>query len=366
MKKLLTLALVLASANAFASRAGNTALGNSVHIADAYSPEVIAASSEYFSIETGKTAVTQAAGQNALNAEGHLVKSVGPGFLSLGIGHLDSTIFATRSVAAAGVTTMKPQQNPLEISYGMKMDNMNVGAGLIYSNYETKEGTLKDKESSMGLKLGVSTDLFYGRLKVIFADNYKDSTTAGSEVEYKGKTAFVVSGGMNFGSTSVHAQISQTGGKITSAGTDVANGDKTEISLKAVETIKNDGNDFFYGAGLTTSSSKETVGDTKETTLNLPLIIGLEASATSWLKLRASVTQDVLLSNTKKDDATTPANNVETNPGLNTTHFAAGAGIAYNKIVIDATLANDTTTDTSKQKINLDNLLGTVGVSYKF
>jgi hypothetical protein len=354
MKNLLTIAIVLASVNVFATRASNTALGNSAHLTDRYSPEVIAADGEMFVLESGTTTTTTANAVLNKNAEGQLVKAVGPGFLSLGLGHLDPSILTLRNGVIANVPTIVNQQNPLEVAYGLKMDGMNIGGGLIYSNYNDKFNDVK--ESSMGLKFGLSTDLFYARAKVILADKYDTAALA-----YKGKPTFDLTGGMNFGSTSVHAMISSYGAKVTPVGgADTVDTEVMGIGVKAVDTIKSEGNDFFYGIGLTSVTAKEKVGDTKSSELNMPLIIGLEANALSWLKLRASVTQDVLLSNEKSENAT--ATTSETNPGLNTTQFAAGAGIVYNKITVDGTLM----TDATQQKLNSNDLLGTVGLTYKF
>lgn len=354
MKNLLTIAVVLASVNVFASRAAITALGNSAHLPDRYSPEVIAADGEMFVLETGTTTTTTANALLNKNAEGQLVKSVGPGFLSLGLGHLDPNVLMIRNSIITAVPTIVNQQNPLEVAYGLKMDGMNIGGGLIYSNYDDKFASVK--ESSMGLKFGMSTDLFYARAKVMLADKYDTAA-----LSYKGKPTFDLTGGMNFGSTSIHANILSGGAKVTPVGgADTVDADRMMISVKAVDTIKSEGNDFFYGVGLTTTTTKEKVADKKSSTLNLPLIIGLEANALTWLKVRASVTQDVLLSDEKTETGATT--NSEVVPGLNTTKFAAGAGIVYNKITVDGTLM----TDATQQKLNANDLLGTVGLTYRF
>ncbi len=365
MKNILTIAIVLASVNVFASRASTNALGNSAHITDQYSPEVIAVDGQSLVIETGTTSSTlvTADAANPKYAEGQLTKTVGPGNLSLTLGHQDLTVWTNRN--AVGIAAVLTQQNPLELTYGMKMDDMAFGAGLIYSNYDRKETlpTKAQKESSVGLKFGVATSVFYGRAKIILVDKYVDDATA---IDYKAKTTFDLTGGMNFGSTSVHGQIAIGGAKVTTSGNDFKDTEGMTISVKVVDTIKSEGNDFFYGAGLVSNSLKEKKVDTKTTTLNLPLIIGLEATATSWLKLRASVTQDVLLSNEKTTDATTPANDTEANPGLNTTKFAAGAGLTYNKLMVDGSLTAASTVDPSVQSINANNLLGSVSLTYKF
>ena len=362
MKNLLTIAIVLSSVSAFATRARVTALGNSPHLTDVASstPDQLLGLGDSLTIESGSTTLAPSTANASKNAEGTLYKSMGDGRLGVVLGHQDALVYGLRTQAAAAITSIKGQQNPLEVSYAMKLSDMNFGAGIIYSNYEDKVAS--EKESTMGVRVGVSNSMFYGNVKLIAADKY-ETVVASVKKEYKGKMGFNLNGGMNFGETlSAHANITSTGVKVASAGADVGDYDAMTISVKLIEAIKKDGNHFFYGAGLSTSSSKEKLADSKSSTLNLPLIIGLEATATSWLTLRASVSQDVLLSNEKTEDATTPANDSETNPGLNSTKYAAGASLVFNKVSIDGTLTNGA----GNQTVNGTDLLGTVGLTYNF
>lgn len=346
MKHLITIAIVLSTATAFASsRARTTALGNSVHIADFYSPENLLSQGELLRIETGKTTPTTAVD----GAEGTLHKSLGDGKLALSLGHLEGSIYNNR--AASGIAGIVPQQNALNVSYGWKMADMTIGAGLLYSNYDNKVSTAK--ESSMGIKAGVLTSAFYARGTIILTDKYE----LGADT-YKGASGFDITGGMNFGDLSVHANVMSSGYKVE--GTGPKDVEMMNMSVKLVETIKKDGNEFFYGVGLATTSEKDKTADVKTTTMNLPLIIGLEAAANSWLTLRASVSQDVLISDSKT--TATAGTTAETTPGLNTTTFAAGAGIAFNKIVLDGSIMNGGT----QQEINANNLLAQVGLTYNF
>lgn len=359
MKNLLTIAIVLSSVSAFATRARVTALGNSPHLIDVAqsSPDQVFGLGDSLTIESGLTAVaTPAAANTNKNAEGTLYKSLGGGKLGLVLGHQDTLVYGLRTAASAapGLAAIKGQQNPLEVSYSMALADMVGSVGLIYSNFDDKVAS--EKESTMGVRVGVSNSMFYGNLKLIAADKYETPA-----VEYKGKMGIDLKGGMNFGETlSAHANIVSTGAKTSQAGTDTADVEQMLISVKVVDAVKKDGNNFFYGAGLSTVNTKEKLGDTKSSTLNLPLIIGLEATATSWLTLRASVTQDVLLSNEKTETAGTASS--ETNPGLNTTKYAAGASLAFNKVSIDGTLTNGA----GNQAINGTDLLGTVGLTYNF
>ena len=89
--------------------------------------------------------------------------------------------------------------------------------------------------------------------------------------------------------------------------------------------------------------------------------MGLEVDASSWLVLRGSLTQRlVLLDNTKVEAASVVA--VETSPGANSTVAALGAGLKFNKLTFDGTLSAGGSTQT----VNTSDLLGQVGVTYMF
>ena len=368
MKNLLALAIVLSSVSAFATRARVTALGNSPHLIDVAlsSPDQVFGLGDSLTVESGATTTTLTAlpattptrlSTNTANAEGTLYKSMGAGKLGLALGHQDTLVNTMRRSAVTAIPAIKAQQNPLEVSYSMNIADLVGSAGIIYSNYDKKSPAPTEKESTMGVRLGVSNSMFYGNVKLLVADKYETPT-----VEYKGKMGIDLKGGMNFGETlSAHANIVSFGYKTSAAGTDTSDVEGMLISVKLVDAVKKDGNNFFYGVGLSTVSTKQKIGaENKGSTLNLPLIIGLEATANSWLTLRASVQQDVLLSNEKTEVAGTASS--ETNPGLNTTTYAAGASFAFNKISIDGTLTNGA----GNQTINGTDLLGMVGLTYNF
>jgi hypothetical protein len=352
MKNLLTIAIVLCTVNAFATRSRDASLGGSIHLEDFYSPENLFTTGDILRIESGITNVTTVTGVNS-GSEGTLRKSVGEGKIGLSLGHAESTIFANR--AASGVATIVPQQNELNLSYGFKLADLTLGAGLLYSNYENKIST--EKESSSGVKLGVMNSAFYTNATIVTGDSYEKGASI-----YKGTTGFNLTGGYNLtNSMSVHANIVSSGYKVNDGALkDVSS---TNVAVKFVETIQKDGNDFFYGAGLSTTSLAEKKADTKDTTMNLPVIIGLEANASSWLKLRASVAQDVLISDSK---TTAPAGTTaEKSPGKNTTAFAAGAGLTFNKVVIDGSIMTGVA-NAGSQNINSGDLLANVGLTYNF
>ncbi|MCM2354673.1 MAG: hypothetical protein NDI63_13730 [Pseudobdellovibrio sp.] len=367
MKSLLTLAIVLASTSAFATRARVTALGNAAHLVDdstTYSkPATIFSLSDSLTIESGKTDLVPGTdASTALGAEALMIRSAGDAKWALSLGHDDERTFAQRAEADAnnaGIAIIG-QQNPLEVSYGMKNGDMAWAGTLVYSNFNNK--VTEVKESTMGLKFGAATSTWDATVDLGLADKWE----AGGAVndEFKGKSNVAVRGGFWVASDMyAYADVAMGGYEVTDAGAVVSEVKTTDITVGAVNTMKSEGNEFFWGAGLASSQSKDSKATgaaiEKASSLMLPLIIGVEANAASWLTLRGSVTQNVLIQNEKEE--TTTATTTETSPGTNSTTFAAGAGLKLGKLALDGSiLANNT------QTVNSANLLGTVGLTYAF
>ena len=364
MKSLLTLAIVLASTSAFATRARVTALGNAPHLVDASTvymkPADIFAVSDSLTIESGKTNIVPNGGAgNDLNqgSEALMIRSAGDAKWALSLGHDDSRSFSQRAQADADVAGIAiiGQQNPLELSYGMKTGDMSWAGTLVYSNFNDKKNEVK--ENTMGLKFGAATSSWDATIDLGLADKWEDSV---NNDEFKGKSNVAVRGGMWVSSDLyAYGEVSMGGYEATDAGTVSSEVKSQDIEIGAINTVKNDGNEFFWGAGLASSTSKDDKADSKTTELALPFIIGVEANAASWLTLRGSVAQNVLIQNEKTETAGTT--NSETSPGENSTTFAAGAGLKLGKLALDGSiLANNT------QTVNSANLLGTVGLTYAF
>ncbi len=368
MKLLLTLAIVLASTSAFATRARVTALGNAAHLTDAstvYSkPADMFAVSDSLTIESGKTDLVPGTDvSTSLGAEALMIRSTGDAKWALSLGHDDARSYAQRSDANATVGAIIGQQNPLEVTYGMKTGDMAWAGTLVYSNFNNKVAEVK--ESTTGLKFGAATSTWDATVDLGLTDKWEASAT---NDEFKGKSNIAVRGGMWISSDMyAYADVAMGGFETTVTGTVASEIKTTDIVVGAINTMKNDGNEFFWGAGLASSQSKDSKGiETKETSLSLPFIIGVEANAASWLTLRGSVAQKVLIQNEKEENNTATPIVSEASPGANSTTFAAGAGLKLGKLALDGSLLAVTGSNPSGQEVNADDLLGTVGLTYAF
>ena len=368
MKNLIIIAVALASVNAFASRARMTSLGNSPHLIDTQTifsnpADMYYVGGDFVAIESGGTTGAGLNTPNA-NAEGQVVRTFGDAKMGLALGHQskNASSWATGLRGFAGVPALTltgnaNQQNPVEISYGMKMGDMAVSGTLVYSNYSDKKND--EKESSAGLRGGMRMGPLDAKVAIGLGSVVETPTS-----KYKGTGAFSIGAGYVM-DTMYFSGLAEMGAakRENGSGAEVSNVTTQLIEVGMVNSHKKDGNEFFYGVKLSSATSKDAATptpDLKLTTLSLPITLGLEVDALSWLTLRGSVTQSVLISSSKLDlGATTPT---EYAPGPNTTVAALGAGLKFNnKLTLDGTLSTGST-----QTVNTTNLLAQAGLTYLF
>ena len=381
MKNLLTLAIILTSATAFATRSRMMSLGNSPHLVDVNTsygnPADLMSYKDSLTLETGKTNLAFP-GDTSTNAgaEGLLIRSMSDAKMGLSLGHDNSTVFAQRMMMvtnAGNNTGVLTQQNPFGLFYAAKAGDMAWGASLEYSNHDNKTTATPAKESSMGLNLGARTSMWNAAVNVVLSNTWENGTAATVKNEFKGNSSFAISGGYFLSNDLyLYGNVTSGGFKSTittaSVAADGVNYEQMDYKLGVVSTVKQDANEFFYGVALASTSIKQkttaiATAAEKTTTMTLPLIIGLEADAASWLTLRGSVTQTVLINDSKTaPDAGGPAS-PDFSPGTNNTTFAAGAGLKLNAVTLDGTILTN-----GSQNLNAGagNLFTQVGLTYNF
>jgi hypothetical protein len=174
-------------------------------------------------------------------------------------------------------------------------------------------------------------------------DTAKTTLTSGDNATYAGTntslfgiyTMDTMTFGLNYGMTST--KIDKT---VSTAKSNVADSSASTIILSALNEVKKEGVDFFYGANYVMYDRKDkgTTSTTTTTISMLPVIIGVEADAASWLVLRGSVTQNVLLGQETTKTTASVSDSID-----HDTKVAAGMGIKFNKSVLDMTLSAATT-----------------------
>ncbi len=373
MKNLLiTLALVVGAVPAMASKARVSALGAPVGITDTNdvfaNPSKMVTQGDFvvfeLATETYPKAIsvaTTADASNAVRAEGGFTKSHGDAKYGFYMGKQSDWVVQPRIVSTAVLGSANiylPPENNIHLFYGSKMNDLAWGAGLEYSNSDKK--TLKQKQSSMGLSAGVSAKNWNLGLVLGLTNTFKNDTTAGSEIDFKGKSAYSLSGTYTVDSMVYSAGTLSYGGKETIGSTETHDITITQTYVGAENSYKVDGGLFLVGAKYQMDMNKNVrptaLGDVKTETTTLPVYAAIEADAASWLVLRGSVTQNVLLGSSKSNGG--DANTIDNN-----TSVGAGAGLKFGKLMIDGKIAAAASTTGA---LNASSLLTNTSLTYSF
>lgn len=350
-------AVALVATSAFASKSRLGALQSSPHLLDTrdvfVEPDQAMVHGEFASMELSANAAGNNDGKP--NAEGGFVRKMGDN-AALGAWIGNKSNLATTSLSTVGAAPTL--QNPLNVYYASKMGDMTWGLGLNYSAAEDKAN--KSKASSMGLNASVNSAAGW---EASLALGLTGESTSLDTTKYEQKSPMSLKGGYYMDTMYLYGKYSMYGGKAKNiaAGTTTLDVDNNDLQIGVVNSHKKDGADFFYGISyLSTSSKSKDVSKTEAT--SLPIVIGIEADAASWMVLRASVTQNVLLGSTKTTP-TTGAATTDLNMYDNTT-VASGLGLKLGKFMVDGSLA---ATKTASGKLGSDaNFLSEVAVTYMF
>lgn len=244
--------------------------------------------------------------------------------------------FASGVFDAAGGDEVLQEQNPINVFYASKMGDWTWGVTGKYSSGKD-DGAAKTKSSSSGIALGATN----GAWEVEITQGFGGKTeTATAEVESKAMTQ--VGLGYKFSENmEVYGQYQMVKADGSNATIDDTILDLTRYEVGFVNTAVNtDDINFFYGVAYRSSSQEVLVnfpaaaGQVKTETTTLPVWLGVEANAASWLVFRGSVVQSILLNETK-----TSAAAGETKTDLDGIVLNAGVGIKLGNGMLDANFA---------------------------
>ncbi|HRO66204.1 MAG TPA: hypothetical protein PL182_01420 [Pseudobdellovibrionaceae bacterium] len=369
-KTLLIAALSMAATPAFASKARLSALGNAEHLSDIQQtfdrPYEATMHGEYATLEFGGAA-------GAPNAEAGFNRQVSEGnYLGFYVNRKPTALVSALSTApAAAQTAINPLlDNSFNVFYGSRAGEIAWGVNLYYltSNKKQAYGTAPNdftgKADVAGLSLGAAAgnweaDAIIGLQGKATVTN----VTSNVESEFKSTSNVTVRGAYKMDNMYYFAKYGMGGGKFTSGGTDVVNTENTNIEVGLVNSMKSEGAEFFYGVSYVMGTSKEKVADTKTENNLLPLVVGVEAEANSWMVLRGSVTHVLPFLSTTKDAAG------DKDTASSNTTIAAGAGFKAGKFNVDVLAAAATTGGIafdSDAGTNQSNFLTNASLTYNF
>lgn len=372
MKQLLAILITISFSTAFATKARLKALSNAFHLSGTQtvytSPYHLMSLDNFVAVESGLTT----AGTVDNGAEGSVLMNVNPDAkLFFSLGHLDESVQSQRKFTngLAGVTAYRTQQNPAEVLFSWKDGKTVWGIGTYYSNFNDK--LANEKESSAGLRLAAS----YGDLKWKMnfglvnsavntaGDQLNNNTYFNYGLRYSKET-------LRYGFDFTTWDVSQTLNAATSPNESHS---FQSLNFRIIDTKKLEAGEFFYGLGLEQVNVKNKIADKKFQRLTAPLIMGAEFKAIDWLTIRGSITQTVLVANSKDEFGYTAASlsgatgvaTGEYSAEANNTAAAAGVGLMFNNVQLDASLKG-LIGSTANQNINGTDLLSQVSAVYKY
>jgi len=347
MKKIIGIALMIAGSSAFASKARYNALGQAAHLTDTQTvfniPSDMMSLPELMEFNFGSNAIGQ-------NTDGGMIRSAGDARIGFFLGAVDSA----RTGDYLGI------ENPFSVVYGAKAGDMTWGVLFSYASSKVKkdDSSAFDDKSQDFMKLTGSVVM--GDTTVALdlglankAKGNADATPASGDQDHEfSKTPMELSVYHKMGEWTVYGDYKNEVEKDNAGGSEVKTTTST-MKLGGVHAMKSEGADFFYGLEYTMIDAK--AGSTKSQASMFPVILGIETDAASWLTLRGSVKQNVLLGTTKVTGASGP------DTIIHDTTINAGMGFKFTKSTLDITL-----TSASTGAINGSSFGANAGMTYLF
>ncbi|MGE0631025.1 MAG: hypothetical protein AB7O96_01365 [Pseudobdellovibrionaceae bacterium] len=345
---LLAAALTMVSGTALAQKARNTALQGADHITTTRSiftnPAYIMSMSDFATFEMGGTPAN-----NSPRAEGGFTRSMGGSKLGFHLGNNSESQVASRiqdanadgdGLDANEIGFLAPE-NTFEITYGGG-EGLKWGASFIYSSSDMK--STEQKQSAMGVRAGAMTDMWEAYVNMGLgskADGGTINAVYSKDNKYEGKMGMTMGAAYIMDATRLYFKYDMDGYKIKTSAADVVDAEGSDITLGFVNSMKNEGVDFYYGAAYVMENRKEKVGDKKSATSSLPFYIGVEAEAASWVTLRGSVSQNVFMGS-RKGNTTLVSTTDKADTIPQNTMTTAGAGFKFGKVNVDTVMGMGT------------------------
>jgi hypothetical protein len=366
MKKQLVVALGLTvlAAPAFASKARLQALGEDVngsfYVNDNRNVFLNAAQvnnhKDLATFEWGNTATTTDT-TSAPRAEGGVFRGHNNLVYGLYLGSESNTSNGFR--AASGVAVAEENNIDLFVAgdAGIKW-----GANVTYSNSSKDETTAgDDKQSALRTRFGVIAGDIEGWANI----NISNKAESGAQ-EFKGKLGYKVGGVYHMNDYNIFADYQSFDGEAEGA----FEGDlsSNQLQVGAGRAMKlNDKATMFTKAQYTQTKQDIDAGPaaTDIKSKAIPVVIGLEYDAASWLVLRTSVAQNIWSS---------VDNDGDKSPAHNTTVVNAGATLKFGELSVDGVIGNGVdnanasgdNTATGNGNVRTDNLMSRVSTTYRF
>lgn len=409
MKKqiLLATAAVLVSGSVFATKARMQALGQDTDgswiMNDTrnvfYNVADLNGMKDYVIVETG-TAANTADSDNNPHAEGGFFKSMGDMTYGVYLGR-DADLNAVRTgtaaastaygamATAAGATTgqaaMLSTGNNIDLFIAGDM-GVEWGARLSYAK-NSDEGSASNgfegsaaagidrSQSALGLGLGAKMGDIEGYANIDISDESEGGAVANDKWEADLGLDLGVDYNMNGNIFRVRYQ--KDGFEYSAAGVATSTGESSEIRVGWARMMEvSSTSRWFYSAEYVSNTTEvvktpATSSTAEQKVSGIPLTIGFESDATSWLTLRGSISQSIM--GNYELTVTGGANNGKAYRNPNTANVNLGATLNFGKLMVDGVIgteqgatANTAAGSSEYGTLRLDRLMSRVAVHYWF
>jgi hypothetical protein len=368
MRTMFILAMAMVASSAHATKARLAALNQDVngsyYVTDTrnifLNPAEIMLLKDNANFEWGRKERTGLETPNA-EAEGGFVYALGAGRLAAQLGRVTDFDRGIREInamlpditAALGVPggVFGEGQNNLDVVYGGG-DNMHWGAGATLTKSKTAIASNRSSNvQGLNLRGGVHNDQFGAFGGILLA---AQSVTDVGVNNAKLSEGFGINGGASFQvkpeiKAYAHVSYDKYTAELSNGGPSY-DGKRTGVMGGAAYTKTMDNNGRLYAAAelnYLNNDATNSQGAPEEQfqMVSVPVSLGLEADANSWLRMRAGVKQNVLIGNAKLTNGGTNNDNWYWENAPNTTQVSFGASASLNKFNFDAALVQSLNDD---------------------
>ncbi len=371
---LITLAMLSFTGSAFASKARLLALGDdkdgsffiddfrNIFLNSAY----IHNHKDMVFLELGDNGTSNAnidadADQKAM---GGFIKSAGNFVYGLYLGNesdTDNLLRATAWTSTGASADLNPVDNVTDFFFGGEAGDIKWGANLLYSKSEDEAAKREDERYAVRLGMLMGDVEAFANISV--GNEASNNLTSGSEVKFDGSSGYHVGGSYKVGDFTPYVSY-KDGTWDNINGTTKTEGSFTEIKVGVGHVKEVSSSSRIYTRVNYFSEEVELKYAANAATAkltNIPLVIGFESNATSWLTLRGSVSTNLMGKRETKNLSAANLPNLTTR-SLITTRYNGTANDLTDR---DETIQNATVVSAGATlnfgKLSVDGLIGTSG-----
>lgn len=300
------------------------------------------------------------------------------------LGNENDTAVILKNIMATSLATLPPQSdNVLELSVAGSAA-VNWGLTLGWAPTKDEQGAAVKENKSLYTRLGVAKDQWEAYANVSIQGESDDRI---NNQKYDGGGAYDLGGSYKFGHNTAYARYKTVEWDQIVSGT-TTKGDYMELKVgvghdHAISSTSRVIYELMYDSAE--ANVKYASNPSKANYWHLPLVIGFESDATSWLTLRGSISQSLLGETELKNLSSVPlaqmqgvlaarfkapTQNNYKGSIKNSTNVAAGATLNFGKLTVDGSIGtsgNDGVGDGDETgSLSLDRLMTRVSMSYMF